>query len=68
MAKVINKVINHCGECPFCDYEPSYSIGYDSGFDCKNDDSTKTRILNDFEKKIISQIPIPEWCGLPNKQ
>lgn len=66
MAKIINKVINNCGECPFLGYQGDDGF-FHIGYYCKNEDSKSKRISND-EEKHISQIPIPEWCGLPNNQ
>lgn len=65
MAKIINKVINNCGECPYkrfvTDYDMEFGIGR---YECANEDSPELVILEDNREQEISQIPIPEWCGL----
>lgn len=60
--------VRHCGECPFCEYDPHYSMSYQSGYDCKNEESKGTRIADDKGSEIqdLEKLPIPEWCGLPN--
>lgn len=66
--KLINvKVYDTCAECPYCQYDPHYSRGKDSGYDCYNTDSFK-RIIDDYEidTNKYKWPPIPEWCPLPN--
>lgn len=41
--------INNCRECPFCNYDPHYSMSKDSGYDCSNPNSQVTRIADDWE-------------------
>ena len=60
--------IKNCGECPFKEYNPHYSMSYNSGYDCTNPDSKGTRIANDIGSKEpnLEVLSIPDWCGLDN--
>jgi hypothetical protein len=69
--KEIRLYVKNCSECPYCEYDPHYSMSYDSGYDCKLSGS---RIIDDWEYNNTnnpnrlslktSSIPIPEWCEL----
>ena len=66
--KKIEMTIKHCGECPFCEYDPYYGMSYNSGYNCNNENSKEYRIVTDVGSKLadLEKLPIPEWCGLPN--
>lgn len=63
MAKLIKIIIKNCGECPYHEYDPHYSMSYNSGYDCK---LTGNRIADDIGSKEpdLENLPIPNWCKL----
>lgn len=64
MAKIIFKVVRHCGECPYIKYDPHYSMSRDSGYDCG---LVGGRIIDDSEIKKDTKKEIPAWCELDNE-
>ena len=75
--KVIYKEVSTCDDCPYCEYNPYYSFGTDSGYDCTFGGGRR-RIIDDWDWDNLNNpdrlilkydgIPIPEWCPLPNKE
>ena len=77
MTKILKKELDTCQDCPFMEHD-----GYDScspaSYDCNNDDAPHTVIISEFDwdsgnnpdrlSKKHKQIPIPDWCPLPNKR
>lgn len=63
--KQINLIIEHCGECPYHEYDSNYGMSYNSGYDCG---LSGDRIADDVGSTIsdLSSLPIPEWCKLKN--
>lgn len=61
---IIINSLKSCGDCIYCQHDSDYGISYDSGYDCMNEDATKTRIMDDGEGKSFTDIPFPEWCPL----
>ena len=64
--------ITKCDECPYCQYDGYYSIGTDSGYDCKK---INKRIIDEGDTMIHKNginvyknepIKIPDWCPLPD--
>lgn len=69
MQKVINKIINNCGECPYKRFSTDYDMEIGVGrYECLNEDSSELVILEDNREQDIFQIPIPEWCGLKDAE
>jgi hypothetical protein len=62
------KVIKGCKECRYVAYDPFYSCGTDSGYDCchkNNGREGQRRIVDDNGLDQASEPDfIPEWCPL----
>ena len=67
MKKLLHlEIEDSCENCPYCRYNPHYSMSHDSGYDCENDNALRGRIANDWElSSKIKTLKIPEWCPLP---
>lgn len=63
--RLINIIIKNCSECPYQEYDPDYSMNYDSGYDCN---LVGKRIADDGyckrNKTSLKLMPIPDWCEL----
>ena len=77
MSKIINLEVNSCQDCPYCQYDPDYNIGHDSGYDCRHPKINypqSNRIVDDWEvdnprnKNPKGWPPIPNWCPLEDKK
>ena len=61
MKKIVD-LINSCLDCPFCQYDPDFTIGCDSGYDCKK---SGIRIVDDGMISTSTWPKFPDWCPLP---
>ena len=59
----INKSIESCKDCPFCEYNRDYGLSYDSGYDCMHEKSPEIRIIDD-SAIVDGLVPFPIWCPL----
>ena len=67
--KIPEQTITSCSVCPYCEFDSYYSMGRDSGYDCKE---ASKRIIDTYEwdnsnnpKRLCRKmkgIPIPDWC------
>ena len=62
MKKIVD-LIKSCLDCPFLNYDPDYSHGYDSGYDCNKADK---RIIDDSKISKSTWPKFPKWCPLPD--
>ena len=65
MKRLLKIEISSCAECPYCQYDPNYNCGRDSGWDCT---IKGKRVIDDCElKKYRSfyDVEVPDWCPLP---
>jgi len=75
MKKKIEKIVENCSECPYCEYDSDYGNSYDSGYDCSK---SGNRIIDDWawsnynnkNRLNLTQdnIPMPDWCPLEDYQ
>jgi hypothetical protein len=64
MSKVVEIIVAHCEVCP-------YSVAaIPMGLRCKFPPNiTRDNVKNHIGRKItISELPIPKWCKLPDKE
>jgi hypothetical protein len=79
MAKKISMEVESCLGCPFCQHDSHYTRSRDSGYDCKHQGATQSRIIddNDYKEQVAYDpetntdsgnyaIPFPGWCPLPD--
>lgn len=63
--------LNDCESCPFLEYDPHYSMSYDSGHDCKllgeriANDCTISKYNDDMKKIEKQNVGLFKFEGVP---
>jgi len=67
--RIIIEVEGACKSCPFCQYEPWYILGGESGYDCKYPGSKVERVAGDGEirAKFSSKTNGSGWPEIPDE-
>jgi len=63
--RIIIEVEGACKSCPFCQYEPWYILGGESGYDCKYPGSKVGRVVGDGEIRAKYSSKTNSWPSIP---